>query len=152
MSKSELTYEQAQFNKERVEMAVLGKYRYNIQYAYESWYTYDRDFDLNKTLVKGPAKFTNTSAWVRAYNECSKSSEHVVRDGDQFCSKCGAEVVIKKANNDWSAEFTDATIIDILKIFEESIVGTGDYHHCFLEGISVKEIEGVKVVNFVTGS
>jgi len=119
----EMKFERAQKRKDVLEDAVTEKYG-EIKYAYESWYTYEDSFDLNKVLVPGTATFTNPHAWT------GKDSEEP----------------------NWEREFTNATIVDILWLFDDSIIKTGDTHHVFLEGISIKEREGKKYVDFCTGS
>jgi hypothetical protein len=66
-----------------------------------------------------------------------------------------------KANSFWGGDETkdyESDVIEnpthataLLHLFK-AMCSTGDCHHCYLEGFDIKESNGVKIVEFVTGS
>lgn len=97
-----------------IEQRVLERYGTEIKYAYESWQTYEKDFDCDKKLVKAPWTIKNLMF---------------------FFDK-------------------DADIVTLLKVFDEYIKLTEDFHHVFLEGIETtyNDKTGVTTIEFITGS
>lgn len=120
----EVSFEIAEARRELVDQEVNKKHNYKVERAYESWYTYKKDFDLNQILVPGKATF--------------------FAKGDKFWGDEEA--------NDFKMDWEDATIVDIMMMFDMSMKATRDFHHCFLEGINSKMIDGVNVIQFSTGS
>lgn len=51
----------------------------------------------------------------------------------------------------FSRTYTNPTWADAMREFDQAIMHTGDYHHCFLEGVSVGE-SFANEIEFISGS
>lgn len=109
--------------------------------------------ELNRKNLEGEYSKKYNTTDVPAYEswltyKAEFSPEEVVLSGPCyfFNEGWGVDTYKSKIYNG------DVTFMELFHEFNVSINETGDTHHCFLEGIHVKERDGVKEVVFITGS
>ena len=91
-------------------------------------------------------------AETREYDDADHHREDPRWDVPYFDGKVVFTHTVNWGNTDFRHVAYNPTPRDIMVIFNAALHHSGDFHHCFLEAIDVKEEDGYITADFSTGS